>query len=344
MAQSILPPNPQRRLALKLAASALATHTVAARANDFHAKPVDNNANATVMAAVNDFATLAPATTGCLVYADVPNWPWSAGVAPDRQLFVGSAVKTFILAQFLIDVENGRNGVTEDTEDTISDAVRSVASPVFLGLNGTIPFRSVLEAMIGHSDNTATDMTLASVTPARVRKLIAAAGLTETKIPDSTRLLFSYLAGAPYGVDLGWAGVNAALDQPSLPNARPAINDRETMLSTATEMVKWYRQVLRGTYFRKPATLTEFKRVSAQANAIPLIVPPDIAAYAKGGSIDWQGFHALCVAGQMVVDRVPVTFCFTYNWTADQAGAEAPQAFAQKAGAVLQASVDAIRT
>jgi beta-lactamase class A len=46
-----------------------------------------------------------------------------------------------------------------------------------------------------------------------------------------------------------------------------------------------------------------------------MVVPADIVAYAKGGSIDWNGFHCLAVAGQMIVRATPVTFAMTLNWT-----------------------------
>ena len=61
--------------------------------------------------------------------------------------------------------------------------------------------------MITHSDNTATDAAMAAVGAPRVRALIGEAGLAATQIPDSTRRLFSYIAGAPEGVDLGWEGI-----------------------------------------------------------------------------------------------------------------------------------------
>lgn len=95
------------------------------------------------------------------------------------------------------------------------------------------------------------------------------------------------------------------------------------MASTAEELVRWYRQALRGRFFKKAETLVEFKRIQAMADAIPQIVPPDTAAYAKGGSIDWEGFHCFCVPGQMVVGKVPVTFCFTINWTGPNEGVPA---------------------
>jgi hypothetical protein len=186
---------------------------------------------------------------------------------------------------------------------------------VFVNLTGTTTARSVLEAMITHSDNTATDITLAATGPDQVRALIAEAGLTKTQIPDSTRRLVSYLIGAPEGVDIGWAGVQRFAKGETFGEPRPAINDRQTMASTAEEMVRWYQQALAGAFFKRPQTLVEFKRIQAMADALAPSVPPDTVAYGKGGSLDIEGFHALCLAGQMIVAGVPITFCTTINWT-----------------------------
>ena len=227
-------------------------------------------------------------------------------------MFVGSAIKTFILAQVLREVEAGQ--LSEATQTAIDDKVRSPSSPVFLNLTGTTPMRSVLEAMITHSDNTATDTALAAAGAEKVRALIAEAGLKRTEIPNSTRQLISYLAGAADGVDLGWEGMERLAKGVSFGTPRPALNSRQTMASTALEMVEWYQSALRGIFFAKPETLVEFKRIQAMADAIAQVVPPDTVAYAKGGSLDWEGFHCLCLPGQMIVSGTPVTFCFTINW------------------------------
>ena len=55
------------------------------------------------------------------------------------------------------------------------------------------------------------------------------------------------------------------------------------------------RRRSRGAFFEKPATLVEFKRIQAMANALVRVVPPDTIAYGKGGSIDWEGFHCFCL-------------------------------------------------
>ncbi|MEJ1975187.1 MAG: serine hydrolase [Acetobacteraceae bacterium] len=125
--------------------------------------------------------------------------------APERPLFVGSAVKTFILTRFLQATEEG--SLSEDTMLPVDDSVRALVSPVFGALSGEAPARVALEAMICHSDNTATDICLRATGAAKVRSFIAQAGLSATRIPDSTRILFSYLAGAPAGVDEGWPGM-----------------------------------------------------------------------------------------------------------------------------------------
>ena len=233
--------------------------------------------------------------------------------AASDTLFVGSAVKTFILARYLQDVKAGR--LKESEPLRIDDAVRSPSSPVLLDMTGRMPARYVLEAMISHSDNTATDACLLKAGPERVRAFIAKTGLHATRIPDSTRRLFSYLVGAPEGVDVGWAAMRQAMDGKLLGKPRSPLNDKQTMVSSAEDMVSYYQRALRGAFFSKPETLVEFKRILAMADAISRAVPADHAAYAKGGSIDWEGFHALCFPGQMMLGSTPATFCFTLNWT-----------------------------
>lgn len=233
------------------------------------------------------------------------------------QLFVASAIKTFILCQYLRDVETG--DLSEDEPLEVDDGVRTDGSPVFENLTGTTPARAILEAMITHSDNTATDIALHRVGPDRVRSFIATQGLGATLIPVSTRRFYSYNVGAPFGVDIGWAGVKQVRDSGrALGPPHPPLNDRETLASSAADLVSYYQRALAGRLFRKRSTLSEFKRILLSN----VFVPDDTVGYGKGGSGDWVAdamdvadFHALCYAGQMVVEAKPVTFCFVVNWT-----------------------------
>src|SRR4051794_34286458 len=191
--------------------------------------------------------------------------------------------------------------------------------------------------MIAHSDNMATDASALKVGADRIRSLVAKAGLRNTRLPTSARRFFSYLAGAPPGVDLGWPGVEYALEHP-LGALRPPLNDVETVASTASDMVSWYEQALRGRFFAKPETLTEFRRIQAMADAIPRVVPPGTAAYAKGGSIEFNGFNCISLPGQMIVRaKHPVTFCFTVNWdNTDGSFADVAGQFSQAVGGILR--------
>ena len=232
---------------------------------------------------------------------------------PSEQLFSASAFKTFTLAQYLREVEAGL--LSEQELVAINDDVRDLGRPVFIALTGRPTGRAVLEAMITHSDNTATNATMSRVGIDRVRGLVAAAGLRFIRIPDSTRIFLSHVLGAPSGVDFGWPGVLEAIKNPPGP-LRPLLNDQQTLAGSAQDFVSWYEQALQGNIFAKAETLAEFKRIHAMAIQIGRAVPENTLAYAKGGEVSsYHGFNAESFAGQMMVDRTPVTFCFLVNWT-----------------------------
>jgi beta-lactamase class A len=265
--------------------------------------------------ALQRFSAL-PGTKSYLIHAGESGSLGRVAHRPDLFLLTASAYKTFVLAQYLRDAETGRLALDEQL--AIDDGVRMISSPVFDNLTGTTQARSVLDAMIAYSDNTATDRATGKVGADRVRALISQAGLRSIRIPDSTRIFLSYLLGAPPGVDWGWPEIAQAFQNPPGP-LRPPLNDVVTMAGSARDFVSWYEQALAGAFFAKPETLIEFKRIQATSVQIPLTVPPDTPAYAKGGELPalTSSLNAKSFAGQMVVGsegRTPVTFCFVVNW------------------------------
>lgn len=173
--------------------------------------------------------------------------------------------------------------------------------------------RTALEAMILHSDNTGTDMCLKAVGPDNVRAFIASAGLTNTLIPNSTRAFLGYLFGAPNYLTFTWDDVVAAAKDPFV---SPALNTEQTMASSADDLVSYYSRALQGDFFEHDETLNAFRAILSIGDVIWLIpVPLGVSAFAKGGSIDIPGFHAVCAPGAMFFDDRWVYFCFTINWT-----------------------------
>ena len=165
---------------------------------------------------------------------------WTAGVQPDQTMFIGSAVKTFMLAEYL------RSDLSEMAVMDIDDSVRSISSTVFgdqtfageprpdMKLDGETLARSVLEAMITHSDNTATDAVLRPRGPKRTRA-DRRCRIDFGDIPDLTRQLFSYLASGQ-DVPVGWETLKQYVDHP--PNTQNAINEVQSMLASASDMVR----------------------------------------------------------------------------------------------------------
>lgn len=237
---------------------------------------------------------------------------------PSKVMFVGSAIKTFVLCEALRQVDSPDLVQTLTANQLALDAgVWSLDSATFNPPNliGKVSERTALEAMILHSDNTGTDMCLKHVGPDKVREFIASIGLKNTMIPDSTRSLFGHLLGAKNYKTFSWEELGAAAN---LQIVNSPLNKIETMASTADEFVDYYSRALQGEFFKNKQTLHEFRRILAMGDAIWLLpLPLGVSAFVKGGSIDVARFHALCAPGAMLFDERWVYFCIAINWYAE---------------------------
>ena len=254
----------------------------------------------------------------------------------DKQLFVGSAIKTFILCESLRQADSPQVVQTlKETTLALDASVWSLDSATFNppNLSGKVSQRTALEAMIMHSDNTGTDMCIKHAVPDKVRAFIASAGLKDTRIPDSTRALFGYLGGVKDPRTITWDELQKAVSGPlvNLP-----LNSVETMASSADDFVSYYSRALQGAFFQHRETLAEFRRILSLGDAIWLVpMPLGVSAFSKGGSIDVPRFHAVCAPGAMLFDGRWVYFSFAYNWKA--AGESDPASVGRFAAAVSEA-------
>lgn len=230
----------------------------------------------------------------------------------DTPLFCGSSFKVFVLTVFLRQMEKGK--VTFNDELVVNDNVRVLSSPVFEKLSGKTNALIALEAMIMHSDNTATDLIMAYVTPQAVREFIAEIGLKNTLIPDSISVMFSYLLGAKSGEDWGWEKINQAMNDPNL-QTRSMMNDQQSAIASSADFVDFYSRALQGEFFEKEETLREFKRILRLPAVLDRFIPSGAIGYVKGGSIDLQPQYALCLAGgvNFSADKWAY-YSFMINW------------------------------
>ena len=237
---------------------------------------------------------------------------WNSAVP----LFCGSAFKGYVLCEALRLVDSDPSQI-ETIQLTLDETVWSLDSVVFNPpfLNGHVTERTALEAMISHSDNTGADMVLNHVHPDNVRDFIAQIGLQHTQIPNSTRQFLGYIFGAANWQTISYDEV-VAISQGS--PVHPAINNVQTMVSSADDFVSFYSRALQGEFFTNPATLAAFRSTLMIADAIPDVVPLGTTGFAKGGEIDAGNFHALCLAGGMYIPDRWVYFTTMINWEHDQ--------------------------
>jgi beta-lactamase class A len=234
-----------------------------------------------------------------------------------KMMFAGSAIKTFILCEALRQADSPQVVQILSAKQLPLDAsVWSLDSATFNPPNliGKVSQRTALEAMIMHSDNTGTDMSIKEAGPEKVREFIGSIGLKHTVVPESTRVFFGYLLGAKDYKTFSWEEIGAAANSPIV---NSPMNTVETLASSADDFVSYYSRALQGEFFKNKETLNEFRRILSLGDAIWLLpVPLGASAFVKGGSIDVAGFHAICAPGAMLFDDRWVYFCLTINWDA----------------------------
>jgi beta-lactamase class A len=249
----------------------------------------------------------------------------------DQKLFVGSAIKAFVLCERMRQLDGPDilakitarrpDGTTDPNEflalnDTVWSEDSATFNPPFL--SGQVTERTAMEAMILHSDNTATDMELKQTGPDRVRAFLAEAGLRNSAVPDSTRSFFGYLLGAHDYKNFTWAELVAA-QKDNAPIVNSPLNDVETLASSADDLVSFYARSIQGEFFHHPQTLQQYRNVLSLGDVINLVpLPLGTSAFAKGGSIDVPGFHTLCVPGAMYFSGRWVYFAAIINWYAKE--------------------------
>jgi beta-lactamase class A len=236
-----------------------------------------------------------------------------------RQLFVASSIKTFVLCEALRQIDSP--DIVERLETSIlqlNDSVWSPGSPTFNppNLTGEVSERTTLDAMINHSDNTATDMIFRLVGANNVRHFIAEIGLKSTLVPNSTRALAAYIFGAPNYLTITWE----ELQKLSGPPVHPFLNKVETLASSASDLVSYYFRALTGQFFKHAETLQEYRRILSLCDFIYLVpLPLGVSSYAKSGNADGPGFHARSIAGGIYFAGQWVFFAFLINWYAEEA-------------------------
>jgi beta-lactamase class A len=235
---------------------------------------------------------------------------------PGTRMLVGSVIKSHILCATLYKLDSKKIAGELSKELVLDASVWSPVSPLLNPPNliGMVSFRTALEAMIMHSDNTGTDMALLETGFDYVQNFVDSIGLTQTQVPLSTRAYLGYLYGAANYKNITWAEIEGYVNS-NAPFVNPPLNNTITLASSANDLISYYSRALVGDFFLNAETTAEFLRILSLATAVRLVVPLGATGFGKGGNVDTPGYHAYSFAGGMFFSNRWVFFSYTINWT-----------------------------
>jgi hypothetical protein len=212
----------------------------------------------------------------------------TVGSQHDAPFEVGSAFKAFAAAELARQAASGTLDL--DMRLTVQPVDRVDSSIVVDAIpdGGSISLREAAEAMIGASDNTATDMVLRAVGAGRVRALLADLGLAGTTIPDSTKAIYDRVRAEP-----GWQPV--------------------ACITTMADLARFYTATVAE---RALGEGTErFLALMREEDIVQGAMWPDgVACYRKSGMVEPPPLLAMGMGGAFVAPDGAVTaFAFALN-------------------------------
>lgn len=273
-----------------------------------------------------------PGTVGLKLWAPaMAGGPeWTVEQNPDEQMFIASAFKAFVLAETLRQVEAAIDpksttppaaqlATRMQTLLPLNESVFMPGSTVFNppNLSGDVSLRTALEAMISHSDDTATDIVLKHTDADKIQAFIDGMGLTQTRIPASGAQFIGFIMGLPDWQHTTWAQLEAN----QFPDPQPILNDTITMASSAADLVSFYSRTLTGEMFQRESTLATYRTILSWSDAVPQVIPLGANGFGKGGQVSASGSNALSFAGGMYVPNRWIYFALLLNWTDDEGDA-----------------------
>lgn len=213
-------------------------------------------------------------------------------------LEMGSVFKVFLLAAFARMVERGEASWDQPVRLAASDRIPHSAVLEDLPDGHEIVARDLLVAMMGQSDNTATQMVIDWLPDGAIDEVLRVAGLTSTTVDSNLRSLYAREAADP-GIEV------------------------RVCRTTVVDMVRFYRFALWGGLLSNPVVMATFRDILESENRDQGTTwGSGLVCLRKSGYLAPPPLLGVGFAGAMLGRTEPLVFAFALNRHIDLAEGE----------------------
>jgi hypothetical protein len=218
----------------------------------------------------------------------------------DMEFNVASSYKVFILGELLRRLEEGKLSMFE--KFTLTDKVRIFDSSYTENLaNGAeLSILELANAMMGYSDNTATEMLQQYLGSENIISLLRSLGITKSRFPERLKELHDIVVA-----------------EESLENeiAMSLFKGQFGIVSTPNELVKFYQLLWNKSVIHKGETLQHMKDIlSIEDDRQCVVWPEGVKCFRKSGNIELDHYYGFSLAGVIQKEEAFIPFALCLNF------------------------------
>ncbi|MHC0037769.1 serine hydrolase [Pseudoneobacillus sp. C159] len=222
----------------------------------------------------------------------------------EKEFNVASSYKVFILGDLLRKFELGMLSFTDKLP--LTDEARIFDSSYTENIpNGTeLSILELANAMMGYSDNTATELLQEYLGSEEILSFLRSLGLAKTRFPGKLKELNDLVIGME-------------TLEPEM--ALSLFNGELGLVSTPDELAKFYQHLWEKSIIHKDETVKYMKEIlSIEDNHQSVIWPEGVKCYRKSGNIELDHYYGFSLAGVIQKEESFIPFALCLNFESDE--------------------------
>jgi hypothetical protein len=220
----------------------------------------------------------------------------------DKEFNVASSYKVYILGELLRQYDEGKLSFEQTL--TLTKDVRIFDSSYTENMeNGkALTIHELANAMMGYSDNTATEMLQSHLGIDNIRSLLHQNEICQTRFPDKLKSLMDITSNKTY-IDSDLASI--------------LYKGELGIISTANDLARFYQLLWSKSLFSRSETLKKMKEILSNEDKQQIIQWPEgVSCYRKSGNIDLEHYYGFSLAGILQKEEAytPFALCLNCNY------------------------------